>query len=126
MPQVLLDPEPEPFGYEDLVHLFRILGELGQGGQTLEVNADGKILVSYNANDLLGSGAELPYLLPSDLPALERAFKDITAADPDYGPIYGLALFHCRRCKCRPWERAYSKKWSDAVRALFNACGPPR
>lgn len=78
-----------------------------------------------NCNDLFVWGcADAEEITPEDLPALEQAFHDCVTAD-DCCSHYGPWLFVARKIKMRP-QTCILKKMPDAIRPLFEACGPLR
>lgn len=72
-----------------------------------------------NCNDLwFWACADLEELRLGDLPALEQATQDA-------GPIYGTALWACRKRAMRPQQPFYERLSAEEA-SLFDACGPVR
>lgn len=54
-----------------------------------------------------------------------KAYEDAARAEADTMCVYGGLLYCARQRKCRPQGAAY-RNMPDAIRPLFDACGPAR
>jgi hypothetical protein len=93
---------------------------------------DGRVFFSAMCSDTFAWGtADAEPIDPADIPALDQCLKDL--ADIGNGVLYFLPeLFASRKRGTRPMNRWMTKIIGDdkpedaAVRALFEAAGPPR
>jgi len=89
------------------------------------------ITIWVNCNDLFyWATADCEELTIENLPVLKQAVVDIDAVGPVLGILHAPALFACRVRGMRPQQPAYPHgdyiENEPKLRALFDACGPPR
>ena len=79
---------------------------------------EGKVGVEVNCNDLFYWGAgDAEDIEISELSELRKAMRE--------SEEHGASLWCCRKRGMRP-QRPYYKMFTEAERALFDACGPER
>jgi hypothetical protein len=93
------------------------------------IGPDGELRFTVDVSDRFAWGTadceDVPDL--DAVAALEAAREDLCAASPDKDATdYTAALYTARRRQERPQGAVYAHMPSDAVRALFDACGPAR
>jgi hypothetical protein len=92
---------------------------------TWRVDESGAPTFEVNCNDLFWWGtADAEEVERADVDALERAFADARAADPE-GVHWAAELWVARKRGLRPQGAAYAHV-PTALHALFDAAGPPR
>jgi hypothetical protein len=78
-----------------------------------------------NCNDLFyWATADAEKLTPEDMPALKQAIADVIEITGKTDIYIGFELWCARKREMRPQQPAYPK--DEQLRALFDACGPPR
>lgn len=124
--------EPNSEQLLDLIlRAFRIFdGFSGPSGDSLFWRTDGKyapLMLGVNCNDLFHwACSDLEQLTPENIGELERATEDIKAVTNDGDYHDAGILFCCRARKMRPQTPYYKYIDDPKVKALFDACGPPR
>lgn len=110
---------------EYIMSILRLYDEYENQDELRWYFKDGKPVFFVNCSDLFVWGcADGEDILPDDLPAMKQAHDDCVAAD-SLCSHYGPWLFAARKCKMRP-QTCILKKMPDAIRPLFEACGPFR
>ena len=122
---------------DGLVELMKVLAECDTDGEGIwpRVQPDGSLVIHINCNDLFyWACADAEKLTDADLPLLRQCKEDLTAAE-EFGEVYLLELFCCRKRQMRPQFPFFRTRNPEtcvydtdtlvpSVRALFDACGP--